>query len=622
MVQLQAVRRWLTQSLPLAGWLFCALFAQGAWGAVDVRQAEHGLAVGPSLLWWLDTSGQTDIGQVASPENGPRFEPASNTSLVSVQRGQKIWARLDLYRASGSPQQWALSLPINLVDRVALYQPRQANGPGPLDTSAWPAAQPHDPQWHMQLAGDRVAVDRWPVPGRYPVFYLSLPQGSTSVYLSLENETPLPIPFELSPMAQMVAEQQSGSLGVGIVLGVMVLLALVCAATGYTYRDTTFILYAGFVLLMSLAIAALTGTAAHLLWPNAPAWADLSVGVLTFLAVGAALYFLNTNMSIGVYAPRLSVGMQWLGFAALPFALIYMQMPRPQGIALVGGHVLAAGIFGLGTAVWRLRAGDPAARWVVWGYVPLLLAILLLLLRIAGVLPPLWIVQNGILVALLIQVPCMLVALNIRSRERHAAQTREQALNREDALTGLLTLHVFHDRLEHALRRAKGVGEPCALVMARLINHEQIVNAYGDLIGQQAYTRSGLKLRRILRDVDSAARVDGAYFALLLPGRHKREDLQALCARLIAVGLMPITGAKPPFPLQFHVCVTLLDGAHETAGNLLDAMRAVLAAMHPRSRRAIRWLGEADASDQDRSDSAPRSRPDSDAASAAASSQT
>jgi two-component system, sensor histidine kinase LadS len=613
MLRNQAIVERFLQAVRASCFALCALLCHAGASALDVRQAEQGLGVEPALLWWLDTSGQIEITDIASGKSGASFAPRAATGMQTLARGQKLWARLDLYRAAGSPQEWALSLPITLVDKLTLYQPRVAGQPPPAGVSSWPAAQSPDPRWHLQTAGDRVAVDRWPVPGRYPVFHLSLGLGTTTVYLAVENETPLPVPFALAPLAQMVVEQQVGALGVGLVVGVMAFLALVCAVTGYIYRDFTYVLYAGFVVLMSLAVAALTGIAAQLLWPSAPAWADLAVGVLTLLAAGIALLFLNTNMGVYVYAPRSASALQLLGYLAPVLAAIFTQVARPVGVVIVGAYILVAALGGLGTAVWRLREGDAVARWILWAYVPLVAAILLLLLRIAGILPAWWVVQNGVTLALLVQVPCMLVALNIRSRERHAAQTRELALNREDALTGLLTMHVFQDRLEHALRRTKGVREPCALLMARLINHEQIVGAYGEVIGQQAYTRSGLKLRRILRDVDSAARVDGAYFAVLLPGHHKRDDLQALCARLIAVGLMPIVGAQPPFPLQFHVCVTMLHNKYDTVGNLLDAMRATLAGMNLRTRRVIRWLDESaqgEQGEQDNSESAPRSQPE------------
>jgi GGDEF domain-containing protein len=58
-----------------------------------------------------------------------------------------------------------------------------------------------------------------------------------------------------------------------------------------------------------------------------------------------------------------------------------------------------------------------------------------------------------VVLGIALEVPLLLVALSIRSRERHGAQIREQALSSQDALTGLLAAHLFHDRLRQVVAR-------------------------------------------------------------------------------------------------------------------------------------------------------------------------
>ena len=125
-----------------------------------------------------------------------------------------------------------------------------------------------------------------------------------------------------------------------------------------------------------------------------------------------------------------------------------------------------------------------------------------------------------------IEVPLLLVALNIRSRERHGAEIREQALSSQDALTGLLAPHLFHDRLRQVVARYKRDKENAAVVFIDLVNYPRIKDYYGSAVAEQSLLRSVIKLRRLLRDVDTVSRIGEARFGAD-PGRrdlaHRRD---------------------------------------------------------------------------------------------------
>jgi GGDEF domain-containing protein len=73
----------------------------------------------------------------------------------------------------------------------------------------------------------------------------------------------------------------------------------------------------------------------------------------------------------------------------------------------------------------------------------------------------------------------LLMALSIRSRERHGAQIREQALSSQDALTGLLAAHLFHDRLRQVVARHRRDRHAAAVVFIDLVNYNRIKNFHG-----------------------------------------------------------------------------------------------------------------------------------------------
>ena len=103
---------------------------------------------------------------------------------------------------------------------------------------------------------------------------------------------------------------------------------------------------------------------------------------------------------------------------------------------------------------------------------PLTVAVIAAILRLLGLAPFSFVTQYAVVVAIVLEVPLLLVALSIRSRDRHGAQIREQALSNQDALTGLLAPHLFHDRLQQVVARHKRDREDAAIVFIDLVNHD------------------------------------------------------------------------------------------------------------------------------------------------------
>jgi len=256
-----------------------------------------------------------------------------------------------------------------------------------------------------------------------------------------------------------------------------------------------------------------------------------------------------------------------------------------MGVYLAG--VVVANMW-IAYAAWR--RGDVVGGWVLLAYLPLTLAVGMALLRLVGLVPVSFGSQYAIVVAMAIEVPLLLVALNIRSRERHGAHIRELALSSQDALTGLLAPHLFHDRLRQVVARHKRDKEDAAIIFIDLVNHGRIKEHYGTAVAEQSLLRSVIKLRRLVRDVDTVSRIGEARFGLILEGVSSRIAVTDRAARLIAAGLMPLKGLKPDVTLQFHIAAVLLGERMGEAAELTDALASLIESMSSRTRRPIRFL--------------------------------
>jgi diguanylate cyclase (GGDEF)-like protein len=330
--------------------------------------------------------------------------------------------------------------------------------------------------------------------------------------------------------------------------------------------------------------------AAHLLWPGFGALADSPQAMLALLAGAAAILFVRNLIGIAGRHHLIDKLVLGTGIAGIVLALVYPLFPKALGLQIVGAYVTSATLINMWIAFDAWRRADQVGAWVLVAYVPLTIAVILIVVRILGWLPVSFGTQYAVVLAMAIEVPLLLVALSIRSRERHGAQIRELALSTQDALTGLLAEHLFHDRLRQVIARYKRDPDNAAIVFIDLVNYPAIKAQFGTAVAEQSLLRSVIKLRRLLRDVDTVSRIGEARFGLILEGAASRTAVTDRAARLIAAGLMPLKGVKPEVTLQFHIAAVLLEDRMGEAEELVRALGELLANMSPRTRRPIRFL--------------------------------
>jgi diguanylate cyclase (GGDEF)-like protein len=522
-------------------------------------------------LQWIDPRGDALLTDVLAGKGA--FTPLDIEQVHRLGHSGALWVHLRLVRAERSRDEWVLEVPLPLIDFVAVYH------------------QDHTGAWRSESAGDTLAVAGWREAGRFPVFRLELPRGTPrDVYLQVKHNATGNFPLRLATQADHAHRMQIGYLSLGIVFGGLLLLIATCLAQSRMYRDVTYAWYAGYAALVTIAVAAYTGAAAHLIWPRADGMADFAQGCLALLAGAGALLFVRDLSGISARHTRLAAIVQWTGWVGPVLAVVYAFIDRPIGVVMVGAYLMLSSALNLLVA-WRAwQRGDLVGLWVFGAFTPLTLALVLVAARLFGLTVVSWFTQYSVVAALALQVPLLLVALNMRSRERHGAEIREQALSSQDALTGLLAPHLFHDRMRQVVARHKRDREPAAIVFIDLVNYPRIKQYYGTAVAEQSLLRSVIKLRRLVRDADTVSRIGEARFALMLEGVNSRFPVMDRAARLIAAGLMPLKGLKPDVTLQFHIACALLGERSADATELVDALSELLAGMSPRTRRPIRFL--------------------------------
>src|SRR5467141_2457544 len=120
-------------------------------------------------------------------------------------------------------------------------------------------------------------------------------------------------------------------------------------------------------------------------------------------------------------------------------------------------------------------------------------------------------------------------------------------------LTGLYNRRLFAETFEKELNRARRYGQPLGLVTLDLHRFKEVNDKHGHPRGDDVLRAAAATLKKALRTSDSAFRIGGDEFALLLPQTDSPQAL-ALCRRVETVF------AEMLQPLQLSVTVGMDHG--------------------------------------------------------------
>ncbi|MDT8999950.1 GGDEF domain-containing protein [Paucibacter sp. APW11] len=129
-------------------------------------------------------------------------------------------------------------------------------------------------------------------------------------------------------------------------------------------------------------------------------------------------------------------------------------------------------------------------------------------------------------------------------KEEVARRTRAEQVVRHlanhDALTGLPSLRLLHDRLERALAQAQRQGQGLAVIFADLNKFKPVNDRYGHEAGDLVLKTVAQRLAGGLREADTVGRIGGDEFLIILPEVGTMEAAQQVRDKLLALIDQPI----------------------------------------------------------------------------------
>lgn len=119
------------------------------------------------------------------------------------------------------------------------------------------------------------------------------------------------------------------------------------------------------------------------------------------------------------------------------------------------------------------------------------------------------------------------------------SQKELENLSNTDPLTNLPNRRLFNALLQHAISTALRTRQHLAVLFLDLDQFKQVNDTLGHDVGDALLQEVALRLRAILRDSDTLARIGGDEFNILIEGFDTRRDIEPLLAKIIDAFHLP-----------------------------------------------------------------------------------
>ena len=296
--------------------------------ALDVTGLQGHRSPGQTLRWLADADGSFSIEDATQP--GAPFAPLKSLRYSFGFMDYPLWGKISLLNR-GDPLEIILAIDYPPLDEVQLFTP----GPRGFST---------------QVSGDTLPFSIRPIPHRAIAFPLTLPPGTTTLYLRFVTQGAMTVPFQVWNRAAFQEAEHARLPLEWIFYGVMVAMAIYNIFAFFASHERTHLYLLLFTLTMTLHSMAHSGHAFQYLWPNAPAWANASNPVLLALSIFFALLFSRHFLGSHTLYPRVEP----FSKAALAFCLSLI-----AGTFLLDYHMVSQWItiFGMLAVLVMLAGG-------------------------------------------------------------------------------------------------------------------------------------------------------------------------------------------------------------------------------------------------------------------------
>ena len=166
------------------------------------------------------------------------------------------------------------------------------------------------------------------------------------------------------------------------------------------------------------------------------------------------------------------------------------------------------------------------------------------------------------------------VDITDRKLAENAIRDSQEALAHQalhDALTGLPNRTLLHDRLEHALQRARRDGSQTALLFLDVDRFKLVNDSLGHAAGDELLMQIARRLDEALRPADTVARFGGDELAVLCEDIQREQDGIEMAERIMSSMSRPFVLSGREVFVTLSVGVAVSGPTDQAEGLLRDA---------------------------------------------------
>jgi len=454
------------------------------------------------------------------------------------------------------------------------------------------------------LIGDSIAFNQRSEPHRYlNIRILRLADRPTHVLMRVQSTSSIQTPLWLHSETSLLRSTHNEQIGEGVYFGILLALLLYNFAVMVSIREESYLYYVAYALSFALLMLSFSGYGFQFLWPNSPAWQNVSLPISLALLLASSVGFSRAFLNLREKVPLLSRA----ALLSFPIALVLgvlaclPGMLLPATIGLNIGLVAFSTLITVGAVLSAVRGYRPAVYFLLaWSL--LMLGGVALPLSSFGLLPRSGITEYGLQIGSAAEMLLLSFSMAHRItllRDENARIERDARLNLEvrvdqrteelaqiaqqlrnanqrlsdmsvrDGLTGIFNRRYLDETLPLTMAACIENDRPLSVLMLDIDHFKQVNDAHGHGIGDDCLKLLASRLvLAVSGERDFAARYGGEEFVVVL------FDADVVTATAIAQRLQndlteyPLEIESGPLPLTLSIGIAI---AHSgTAGELLD----------------------------------------------------
>jgi two-component system NtrC family sensor kinase len=396
--------------------LFCCYsFILNAQENAFVYNQNKGLQIGQGVQVLEDNTNALKLSDVMNSNNfKPYNKPVVNLGVSSSD----FWIKFSIFNNSGE-NNLVLDIAQPVLNIAELYT-NNANG-----------------EYVVQQAGTSLPFEKRYYQHQNLIFNLKIPpHESRMIFLKVRSNIQIILPITVGRAQSVFETLANRDMLFGIFFGVVFCMFFYNIFIYFTVRDSIYIYYVFYILLVSLAQSSLFGYSFKYLWPDSLWLAQNSVMISTNLGAIAACIFTKKFLHTKLYLPKLDKLFSVIISIFVLSLLLFFMNEKQQSFMIMQNCTLLAAVYIIMLALLTLKKGYRPAKYFLFAWLFICAGSAIVVLRDYGIIPITNFTSNaqegGFAAEVILLAFALADKINVYKKEKEQSQAESLRISKEN----------------------------------------------------------------------------------------------------------------------------------------------------------------------------------------------